>query len=209
MSQRSATNKRNTDREVTGVARKSAASAKPAKPAASTVRVVATSGKAKRDQIAKGEDLSKLTKEEKKARKKERRKQEDRVYAVSDILMNQNETYQRYHKIWWGIMIVGVGALIVLYLITSLYGETDIAGVAIAQIVLLILAYGAIIAVFIFDFWKVRPIRREYQTIAEGMSEAKLKAVLEQDAAEKERKDAEKEARKAAKRAERQSKKKK
>ena len=207
MSQRSATNKRTTERDVTGVARKSAASAKPAKAAGASVRVVATSGKAKREQMAKGEDLSSLTKEEKKARKKERRRQEDRVYAASDALMNEDPTYRRYHRIWWGIMIAGIAALVVLYLITSLFGESDLAWAAILQIALLVLAYGCIIVVFVFDFWKVRPIRREYQTIAEGMSEAKLEAVLAKAQAEDARKDAEKEARKAAKRAERAAKK--
>ena len=209
MSMRSANNKRNTEHEVTGVARKSAASAKPAKAAASSVRVVATSGKAKREQRAKGEDLSNLTKEEKKARKKERRKQEDRIYAASDALMKEDETYRRYQKVWWALMIIGVSSLVILYLATNLLEDTGGTGLAIAQIVLLILAYGAIIAVFVFDLWKVRPIRNQYQRIAEGLSEGKLDEVIAKANAEEERKDAEKEAKKAAKRAERASRKKK
>ena len=209
MSTRSATNKRTTEREYTGVARKSAASAKPARAAASSVRVVATSGKAKREQIAKGENLEGLTKEEKKARKKERRRQEDRIYAASDALMHEDETYQRYQKIWWGMMIVGVASLVILYVITSLYGDTSTSWAAIMQIVLLILAYGCIIAVFVFDFWKVRPIRNQYQAIAQGLSDAKIDAIIEKSNADKERKEAEKDAKKAARRAKRADRKKK
>lgn len=57
MSTRSATNKRTQSHEVTGVARKSAASAKPARQAASSVRVVPASSKARRKELEKGENL--------------------------------------------------------------------------------------------------------------------------------------------------------
>ena len=57
MSTRSATNKRTQFHEVTGVARKSAASAKPARQAASSVRVVPASSKARRKELEKGENL--------------------------------------------------------------------------------------------------------------------------------------------------------
>ena len=68
MSTRSATNKRTQSHEVTGVARKSAASAKPARQAASSVRVVPASSKARRKELEKGENLEGLSKEEKRAR---------------------------------------------------------------------------------------------------------------------------------------------
>ena len=73
MSTRSATNKRTQSHEVTGVARKSAASAKPARQAASSVRVVPASSKARRKELEKGENLEGLSKEEKRARKAEKK----------------------------------------------------------------------------------------------------------------------------------------
>ena len=60
MSTRSATNKRTQSHEVTGVARKSAASAKPARQAASSVRVVPASSKARRKELEKGAKVNKL-----------------------------------------------------------------------------------------------------------------------------------------------------
>ena len=80
MSTRSATNKRTQFHEVTGVARKSAASAKPARQAASSVRVVPASSKARRKELEKGENLEGLSKEEKRARK-----QRPRVSSYRDL----------------------------------------------------------------------------------------------------------------------------
>ena len=90
MSTRSATNKRTQSHEVTGVARKSAASAKPARQAASSVRVVPASSKARRKELEKGENLEGLSKEEKRARKAKQRAKEDRIYTVSNILLKQD-----------------------------------------------------------------------------------------------------------------------
>ena len=78
-------NQRNQNRAGNGMTRKSAGSAKPARAAAASVRVVPASSKAKRKQLERGEDLSGLTKEEKKARKAELRRQEDRIYAASNV----------------------------------------------------------------------------------------------------------------------------
>ena len=93
MSTRSATNKRTQSHEVTGVARKSAASAKPARQAASSVRIVPASSKARRKELEKGENLEGLSKEEKRARKAKQRAKEDRIYTVSNILLKQDEDY--------------------------------------------------------------------------------------------------------------------
>lgn len=100
MSTRSATNKRTQSHEVTGVARKSAASAKPARQAASSVRVVPASSKARRKELEKGENLEGLSKEEKRARKAKQRAKEDRIYTVSNILLKQDEDYTKRRRIW-------------------------------------------------------------------------------------------------------------
>lgn len=181
MSTRNPQNKRSQEKmqgNLSGMARKSASSAKPARPAASSVRVVASSSKARRAQAERGEDLSNLTKEEKKARKAEIRRQEDRVYAVADTLMKEDPTYPRARRIWWAMVIAGMAALVVTWIALAVMGETD-PDFRTIQMVLVVLAYACIIGAFIFDFMKIRPIRNAARDEAEGMSESRLNAVLE------------------------------
>ena len=119
MSTRSATNKRTQSHEVTGVARKSAASAKPARQAASSVRVVPASSKARRKELEKGENLEGLSKEEKRARKAKQRAKEDRIYTVSNILLKQDEDYTKRRRIWWAVLAIGM--VLVVAIGASLY----------------------------------------------------------------------------------------
>lgn len=185
MSTRNPMNKRSQERSqggTSGMARKSASSAKPARPAAGSVRVVASSGKAKRAQMERGEDLSNLSKEERKARKAELRRQEDRVYAVTDILMKENELYPRYRRIWWMLVITGIASLVATWVVLGIMGEGGTAQMGALEIVLLVFAYAAVILALVFDLWKIRPIRKEVRAIAEGMSEARMNDVLERGA---------------------------
>lgn len=199
MSTRSATNKRTQNHEVTGVARKSAASAKPARSAASSVRVVPASSKARRKEIEKGENLDGLSKEEKRARKAKQRAKEDRIYTVQNYLLKQDEDYLKRRRVWWGLLAAGMVLIVVVWI--SLYALSN--GGASAggpvQMVGIIAAYALIIGDFIYDFVRIRPIRNMYRTQAEGMSDNKLNALIEREAAEEDRRRAEKEAKKAAK----------
>ena len=115
MSTRSATNKRTQSREVTGVARKSAASAKPARQAASSVHVVPASSKARRKELEKGENLEGLSKEEKRARKAKQRAREDRIYTVSNILLKQDEDYTKRRRIWWAVLAIGMVFIVAIW----------------------------------------------------------------------------------------------
>ena len=116
MSTRSAINKRNQEKlqgaSGSGMARKSTSSAKPARPAGGSVRVVPATAKAKRAAAERGEDLSNLSKEEKKARKAELRREEDRIYTASSQLMKEDEDYSRYRRIWWVLLVIGIVAFI-------------------------------------------------------------------------------------------------
>ena len=116
MSTRSVQNKRTQEKmqgeSRGGMARKSASSAKPARAAASSVRVVPASAKAKRAAAERGEDLSNLSKEEKKARKAELRRQEDLIYTAANALLKENEDYTRLRRIWWVLLGVGIAALV-------------------------------------------------------------------------------------------------
>ena len=184
MSTRSAQNKRTQEKlqgeNRQGMARKSASSAKPARAAGSSVRVVPSSSKAKRAAAERGEDLSGLSKEEKKARKAELRRQEDRVYTASNALLNENEDYVRFRRIWGVLLGIGIAALVGTWVALAVFGK-DGADTQLAQTVqmgLIIVAYAAIIIAFIFDFMKIRPIRNACRTAASGMSESKLNEVI-------------------------------
>jgi len=187
VSTRSATNKRTQSHEVTGVARKSAASAKPARQAASSVRVVPASSKARRKELEKGENLEGLSKEEKRARKAKQRAKEDRIYTVSNILLKQDEDYTRRRRIWWIVLAIGMVAIW-----ASLYFAPAGMVSSPVQMVGIVLSYVIILGDFIYDFARIRPLRNMYRAQAEGMSENKLNALIERAAAEEDKKDSKK-----------------
>lgn len=201
MSTRSVNNKRTTTGEVTGMARRSASSAKPARAAASSVRVVPASSKDRRAAAAKGEDLSNLSKEERKARKAELRKHDDLVYSVSDSILNANEEYKKRRKIWWALLIVAVIVVMILWVWmgTGISAALDTNTRSVLYIVILVAAYAVIIGAFVYDWLKIRPLRNEARSLAEGMSDKQLVNYYEKAAAEEDHARAEKEAAKAAK----------
>ena len=193
MSTRSPMNKRSQAQlqgERTGMARKSASSAKPARAAASSVRIQASSSSARRKQREQGEDLSNLTREEKRARKQERRLQEDRIFTAAQTLMKEDFDYNRYRKVWWILLGVGIVAIVAVWIsmIVVSGGQASSSQMAIPQMAGIIAAYVCIIVAFIFDFVKIRPIRNQCRAVAEGMSEAKLNSVIEKGAAAEDRK---------------------
>lgn len=200
MSTRSPMNKRSQSGEVTGMARKSAASAKPARAAASSVRVVPSTSKGRRAAAERGENLDGLSKEEKKARKREIRSQEDRVYEASQAIMKADPDYKKYHKVWWVLLGVGLVAIALVWVSLTILQQSGDANesAGVLQMVGLVIAYGAIIAAFVFDFVKIRPIRNQARTIAEGLSKSKLNSVLEKAAAEEDAKRLAREEKKAA-----------
>lgn len=177
---RSANNKRTQNHEYTGVARKSAASAKPARAAASSVRVVPASSKARRREVEQGESLEGLSKEEKKARKQEMRLKEDRMYSAANILMKNDVEYRSKRRVFWVLMAVGVVAIFLVWFI--LMGALNVLpanAISVAQIAGLVLAYAFVIGAFIFDFIKIRPIRNFYKAQVAGMTDRKVLEVLE------------------------------
>lgn len=194
MSTRSAQNKRTQDKlqgeSRQGMARKSASSAKPARAAASSVRVVPASAKAKRAAAERTEDLSGLSKEEKKARKAEIRRQEDRVYTASNALLKEDKDYVRLRRIWWVLLGIGIVALIGTWVLLAVLGQdaANMKAAQTAQMAMIIAAYAAIIAAFIFDFIKIRPIRNACGATAAGMSDAKLDEVIARSMKEKDSK---------------------
>lgn len=194
----SKTNPAQQNEHVSGVARKSASSAKPARAAAGSVRVVPATSKGRRKDHERGESLQGLSREEKRARKQERRNREDRIYTVSNILMKQDEDYKKRRRVFW--VLLGVGMALILGLWVMMFGpggsgDDSMTG---AQMALVVIVYVLIIGAFIYDLVRIRPIRNTYQAQAQGMSENKIRATIEKSAAEEDRIRAEKEAKKAA-----------
>lgn len=156
-----------------GFVRKSPSRAKPRREAAAGVRVVSGNGK---DKSTAG-----MSKEEKKAEKKRQREKEDRRYAVSQMLLEQDADYQQYHKVWWRILIVGFVMMVlsmILYALVSSQGEYTSLPLAICALVTLVLAYTSVIIAFIYDWRKVRPIRQACDARASSMSEKRINKLL-------------------------------
>ena len=183
MSTRSANNKRTQTKEYTGMGRKSAASAKPARAAGGSVRVVPASSKARRKEAERGESLAGLSREEKRARKQEERRREDRIYTASNIMLKKDPEYKKKRRNFW--IMLGIGLVFIIAVWIMLFGmdEEMVQSTYAIQIAGVIISYAFIIGTFIYDFVKIRPLRNFYRAQAEGMSEKKLTQLIEQDAA--------------------------
>ncbi len=192
MSIRSANNKRTQNHEYTGAARKSASSAKPARAAASSVRVVPATSKERRRELQQGESLEGLSKEEKKARKQEMRLREDRMMSAANILMKRDDEYNKKRYIFWALVIVGMVVALAVWLLMSF--SPTIGQSPVVQFGGIIIAYAAVIGGFIYDLVAIRPIRNYYKATVAGMTDRKVLDVLEESAKEDERKRAEKRA---------------
>lgn len=191
MTIRSSTNKRVQNREYTGAARKSAASAKPARAAASSVRVVPASSKARRQEREQGESLEGLSREEKRARRRELRIQEDNVMTASNILMKEDDEYRAKHRIFWVLMAVGVvGIVLEWLLLAGLFSFLAQDVLNVLSIACIVLAYAFVIAAFVFDLVKIRPIRNFYRAQVSGMTDRRVVEIIEKSAEEAEAKKA-------------------
>ena len=178
MSMRSAANKRNTEREHSGATRKGATSAKPARPAAASVRVEPASARERRRQAERGESLVGLSREEKRERKRAERAKQDRAYSASNIMLKEDPEYKRRRRVFWVIL----GAVIVLTILVWAF-LTEVIPVPeglsdILQVGGVLLAYACIFAAFIYDFVRVRPLRNYYRSKVDGMSDAKISEFL-------------------------------
>lgn len=186
LNQRSATtsdDKNEDDASKSGIARRSAAKAKPAREAASGVRVVSTSGASKRSSSRP------LTKEERQADRAERQRVQDRIVMASNAMLAHDPTYKSRRRIWWGLIIAGlVGtalSFIVMYGTPQNAGEQLRTNMGIVAIVALVIAYGGIIGALIYEFVRIRPLRNAMDAKARGMSAKRLDAIIQEDVDER------------------------
>lgn len=166
MSQRNPTNDRNLNGGPEGQTRKSAASAKPKRQAAESVRVVKR-GKSPQE-----------TKAEKKAREARAREKEDQIYSIAAVMMKKDPTYVKFKRIWWIFIGLAIALTIAAWLMQLNAGLPSwlVYGT-------LIVAYAAIIGTFALDMAKIRPIRREMRARAVKLSKKATAALVEEEIA--------------------------
>lgn len=139
MTQRNPLNERYTSENRTGKTRKSSASAKPKAERAATVREPAPK-----------------TKQQKKAERKERERKEAEKAQELNARYEQTEEYKKLRRIWWVLLVGAIGMTALSWFLTSNETLKDYSGV------MLILAYGLIIAAFWLDLGKIRKERKLY-----------------------------------------------
>ena len=152
MTQRSPLNERNVEDAKKGVARKSAASAKPRKEAASTVNLEPT----------------KKTPKEKKMEKRQReaRARQEQQKAAQKYSQPDTEEFRKWKRIWWMGLLAAVLFVLGSWVLRSIEPQW-------ISLVILGFAYAAIIFAFWVDAAKIKKITRAYQ---EEMMEKERKA---------------------------------
>ena len=153
-------------------ARKSAANARPAREAASSVRVASSAP---------------ATKEEKKAAREARRTEEDLAYDTKKVLLDEMPGYKRTQKIWWGLLIGGIVFTVIGWGILRGIEPTEENADLIAKstFAIMVIAYALVIGAFIFDLVKVRPMRNQVNEQVEGMTKKRMERVLADHKAQK------------------------
>jgi hypothetical protein len=165
-----------------GFSRKSAARAKPRREAAGSVRVESSS-----------KPESQMTKEEKKAARDKRRSEEDLIFDAKRAVLNQMPEYQRSQKIWWGLLIAGIVCTVVAWGVLQQINANNIGqGYGAVTAITMVVAYVLVIGAFIFDIWKVRPMRKAADEQVAGMSKRRMQRVIEEEEARKAAKKAKK-----------------
>ena len=170
--------------EVTGMTRKGASRAKPARQSAASVHVVEVSGH---------KDYSKMTKEERKEQKRKDRAERDSIAAASNIVMASDPTYRHRRTIWWTLLGIGIGCTVLAWIFfATLQGVSGLPG-----LIALIGAYAFIIGGFVWDWFKIRPIRRDTDEMVAHFAPKRIQQIIDDDYEERQAKKAAKAARKA------------
>lgn len=179
----------------------SAARAKPARAAGSSVKRSASVSSSVGNKASKREIAA--AKLQSKTERDDQKRNEQRIYNIVDILTKQNPDYRHKRRIWFGVLCVGL----VMTIATLIFGQVSAAAPAESKELYgtltgatLIGAYIFVIAAFIYDVVKVRPIRKEADQRARSMSEKKREElIVNYDTAEAERRRAKRAAKEAAK----------
>lgn len=179
--------------------KKSAARAKVAREAGGSVRQGGNINLSKDNSSRKAYATERLRR---KSDREKARRDENRVYAVSDILLEDSEEYQGLRKIWNIFMFGAVAmivATIVLGQVSARVDEGTLKSVtSVLTTATLVLGYVLIAATFIFDMVKMRPLRAEYDQRVRSMTDKRQQQILaEHEEAEEAKRRAKREAKKA------------
>ena len=191
--------------ERSGFSKRSVTRAKPAREAASGVRVVGASGGG-RTSSASGKTPVEMTKDEKKRARRERRDEADRRASASQIVLKQIPGYKRSQHVWWGLLGTGFVCTIISWLLPNLFPQQVNEGttpMGVAVFIMLVAAYALIISAFVYDWRVVRPMRKKAEATTGAMTNKKVTKVLRGEANEIAREQAERDEAKAARRAKR------
>ena len=165
----------NEEAAQTGFSKRSAARAKPAREAAGSVRTT------------NAKDSSSMSKEERKAARDARRSEQDVAYDATQIVLDQQPGYKTARRISWGTMIVGMVFAIASFLIMQYMQRGGAASESLAalSIGLMVLAYVSIIGSFVYDYIKVRPMRKKAEETTSGMTQKRMKRMIAENEARK------------------------
>lgn len=182
MSQRNPGNdrtmRRATGQETGGYTRKGASRAKPARESAATVHVVEVKGGTK--------DYKSMTKEERKEQKRKDRAEADRYTGASNIIMEHDPVYKRRRKIWWLLLGLGLASTALAWVFFVVFqGVSGTPG-----LIALILAYVFIIGGFVWDWLRIRPIRRETDEMVSHFNTKRVQEIIDEDYEERQAKKA-------------------
>lgn len=171
----------NAKQQKQGFSRRSSARAKPTREVAGSIRSGSSS-------------TAEKTKEEKKRDRQERRDKEDLKFDAREALLKTNDEYAKAHRNWLIMMGVG-GAILLLCFFFSRFAMTNDATTNLTLMItaiLVIIAYALVIASIVYDYRKIRPMRKQVEDQVKGMTPKRMRRVIA-DAAKAE------EAKKAAK----------
>lgn len=166
-----------------GFTRRSASKAKPSRTAAAGVRVVSANGKAK--------SRKSQTKEELKAERKHDREVADLRYNVTQKILEERDDYIKARKVWWKFLIASVVLMVLaigLYLVVSNMGTNAPEVLGILGLVTMVGAYIVVIAGLVYDWIKIRPLRKDVDKHVQSMSEKRLVAAINKESKVKDKK---------------------
>lgn len=164
--------------------RKSAATAKPAREAAASVRVSGSGSGAPK------------SKEEKRAERARQREREDIRSRGFEAMLRADSEYHRAERIWWVFLGLGFIATIITLVLSYMVPESrDLnTGVGMISAIMLVFAYFCIFGSVVYSFFKMRPLRKKIEAKVAGMTDKKLNEFYLERQAEYDRKRAERKA---------------
>ena len=178
MSQRNPQNDRYKEGGKKGVTRKSAGSAKPKSAAGSSVYY------GSKKSVAKTREDKKKEREQRRAENSARAKEEQ---AVAKAGMAKAE-YRHYRNVWIALIVIACIGVIVSFASPRVITQDGALAALMPvrtqiQAVGLVIGYVALIAAFIVDFRKMRPIRNGQQAQTRNLSKKERAHMEEREAA--------------------------